>query len=316
MKNTSKHLIIWTLIALTLTGCAMFRNPTKNQDKIEKKVGAIQEVKDLTAKNTDKTVGQIQSLSFGVSYALNKTEDTNAPVNIAKELNTRVLSLSGMPSVSEINFMKHLVDDLTSQLDAERVRGESALAAKDKELINLQKIKVDLSNQLIKKQTELGIAAEAVSKGADKDANQLAEMNRFFGLGAILYGIKRFVTSSLIAILVFVVIFFVLRVAASTNPIAKAVFGIFETVAGFAVNCIRGLIPGVVSASKLVPQVQYDEYKSTLCKMIDVIQDLKSTEEKTGEAVSLKSIRQEFSIRLNDSEKELIRKCKKDLNWG
>jgi hypothetical protein len=113
----------------------------------------------------------------------------------------------------------------------------------------------------------------------------------------------------------------VLRVFAGTSPFVGAIFSIFEVVASFVINTIKGLVPGAVKFAKLVPTTVMDKYKKLSEKVVDIFETLKDHDEKlvkSGSAprqYTMPQILSMFSERFGDDDKELVKDIKSKLGW-
>jgi len=302
---------IWLLIS----GCASWGGKDKNQRNIEDKKTNVQDAKDALNENSKEKMKQVQSLSFGVNYALKKAPTNNVPVKIANELNERIVSLAGTPNMEEINKMKTMVDKLTSKIIEEQKLGRELLKKKDEEIIAIQKERDVLKEQLDLKQDALSDAATKIAQQADETKSKLDAMNGFFGLGAIFYGIKRFITSCLIFILVFSIIFLILRILASTNPIAAAFFSIFNMIGGMLLQAIKSLAPGALKSANMVTNDEHNYYKDTLYKIIDTVQEVKQNAKVLNKDLLIKDLFDKLDRNLSDHDKDLIAAVKKELKW-
>lgn len=312
MKN--KFCFIFA-IWLLLSGCASWGGKDKNQRNINDKKNNVQDAKDALNENSKEKMKQVQSLSYGVGYALKKAPTNNVPVNIANELNERIVSLSGSPNMEEVNKMKVMVDKLTSKIIEEQKLGRELLKKKDEEITAIQKERDILKEELDSKQDELSAAATKMSQQADETKSKLDAMNGFFGLGAIFYGIKRFITSCLIFILVFSIIFLVLRILAATNPIAAAFFSIFNMIGGMLLQAIKSLAPGSLKSANLVTNDEHNYYKDTLYKIVDNVQEVKQNGKVLNKDLLIKDLFDKLDRNLSDHDKDLIARVKKELKW-
>ncbi len=310
-KNIWFILIIWLIIP----GCATWRNKDKNQRDIENKQSDVQTAKNSLNANSKEKMHQVQSLSFGVEYALKKAPTNNIPVKIANELNERIGSLAGTPNMEEVNKMKDMVDKLTSKILEEQKLGRELLKKKDDEIISIQKERDILKDELTSKQDELSAASTKIAKEADETKSKLDAMNGFFGLGAIFYGIKKFITSCLIFILIFGILFLILRILASSNPIASAIFSIFNMMGGMLLHAIKSFAPGALKSANLVTNDEHNYYKDTLYKIIDTIQEVKHHGRVLNKDLLIKDLFDKLDKNLSDGDKELIIDAKKELKW-
>lgn len=93
-----KKLLILFLVVTSLcsTGCvSLFKNSNSDsRDKIDDKVAEIQNKKEELAVNNGKKLSQIGVLAVGTHYALDKENDPSKEIEVARELNDRIMSLS------------------------------------------------------------------------------------------------------------------------------------------------------------------------------------------------------------------------------
>lgn len=308
--------VIIVIFSLFLQGCSIFKDPYANKNKIASAQANVQSAKDdLNSNNKDKVI-QIQSTAAGVDYALTKVTNPPTAVSVAKELNDRTVSIAGVPNVKEMEKMKKMVDNLTSAVDDERKKGLKALQEKDKEITKIQQQNEILNQELLQKQEEFEKASQKVAETADKYKQTVDEVNSYFGLGGVIYGIKKFVMSSFIFILSFGLIFLILRLLASTNPIAGAIFSLFDMAAGTVLKIFKGLFPGSIKSAKFVEQEHFDAYKETLIKIVDTIEEFKSHQSASEAKYTLDEILTSFSKNLNDDQKKLISDIKKEIRWS
>lgn len=307
-------LVIFTLFFI-VSGCASWGGKDKNQRTIEDKKSNVQDAKDALTANSREKMKQVQSLSYGVNYALKKAPTNNVPVKIAYELNERIESLAGKPNMEEVNKMKEMVDKLTSKIIEEQKTGRDLLKKKDAEIISIQKERDALKEELNTQQDALSAAATKIAQQADDTKSKLDAMNGFFGLGAVFYGIKRFITSCLIFILVFSIIFLILRILATTNPIAAAFFSIFNMIGGMLLQAIKSLAPGALKSANLVTNDEHSYYKDTLYKIVDTVQEVKQNSKVLNKDLLIKDLFDKLDRNLSDHDKDLIAAVKKELKW-
>jgi hypothetical protein len=106
-----------------------------------------------------------------------------------------------------------------------------------------------------------------------------------------------------------------LRIFAAVNPIAGAAFSIFDMVGGVILQGVKALMPNSFNVAHFVEGTKFNEYKSTLSKIVDTIQECQSAKNKGGSSCTVDDLLQEFSKSMSDHEKELIRGIKKELRW-
>jgi len=301
-----------------LAGCGTIipDNKNDNQKAMQGKADAVVVAKNKIADNSDKKMSEIATMAQGVDYSLSKVPATNVTheVTTAKEINQRVISIAGSPKVDELAKIKSMVDLLNSEIAKERERGTKLLQQKDAEILSVQKKSDDLDVNLNKKIGELATTAKKQAESADDNKVIIDNVNKYFGLGAVFYGIKRFVTSCIVGILIFGVIFLVLRLLAATNPIAAAVFSVFNIVGAIVVNIIKGVAPKSLNFSGFSPSVELEKYKTTLSKLIDNIEEIQ-TMAKDDKSITIDDLLQHFDKELDQSDKDLIKELKKMLRW-
>jgi hypothetical protein len=301
-----------------LAGCGTIipDNKNDNQKAMQGKADAVVVAKNKIADNSDKKMSEIATMAQGVDYSLSKVPATNVTheVTTAKEINQRVISIAGSPKVDELAKIKSMVDLLNSEIAKERERGTKLLQQKDAEILSVQKKSDDLDVNLNKKIGELATTAKKQAEAADDNKVIIDNVNKYFGLGAVFYGIKRFVTSCIVGILIFGVIFLVLRLLAATNPIAAAVFSVFNIVGAIVVNIIKGVAPKSLNFSGFSPSVELEKYKTTLSKLIDNIEEIQ-TMAKDDKSITVDDLLQHFDKELDQSDKDLIKELKKMLRW-
>ena len=301
-----------------LAGCGTIvpDNKNDNQKAIQGRENAVEFAKEKIANNSDKKMSEIATMAQGVDYSLSKVPATNVTheVTTAKEINQRVISIAGSPKVDELAKIKSMVDLLNSEIAKERERGTKLLQQKDAEILSVQKKSDDLDVNLNKKIGELATTAKKQAEAADDNKVIIDNVNKYFGLGAVFYGIKRFITSCIVGILIFGVIFLVLRLLAATNPIAAEVFSVFNIVGAIVVNIIKGVAPKSLNFSGFSPSVELEKYKTTLLKLIDNIEEIR-TMAKDDKSITIDDLLQHFDKELDQSDKDLIKELKTMLRW-
>lgn len=316
MKIQKTVTVLSLSLLLLMSGCTTWwQKKNESTSKVEVVKQEVQKAKDALNENDKDKVKEIQSTASGVDYALSKVTNAQPAVVVAKELNDRTVSLVGVPNVDEMNKMKQMVDNLTSAVKEEQIRGREMLSDKDKEINQIQEERDQLKQDLQDKNKALQKTAEDVAKKSDEYKETVDKVNGFFGLGAIFYGVKRFVTTCLISILVFGLIFLILRILSNTNPIAKAAFMVFDMIGGGVIHVVKSMMPNSLSFAKIVDQSHLDTYKNTLSKIVDSIQDLKSKTEVANKSYTLDELLDLLSKNMNDVDKNVVDEIKKDLRW-
>ncbi len=309
-----KYIVYILCLSILVSGCSIFtKNKTPYTNQVDKGKNEIAGKKEEINRNENASIKEVAKLSSGISYTFTKT-NSNA-LYVAKELNDRITSLVGIPDVTDLNDMKKMVDHLTSELQEDQKKGIEELRLKDEQIAIIQKEKSKLKEELEDKRNEFVTKTSDLAKRADQDKSKLNELESWFGLGAVFYGIKKFIGSSLLFIIIFGIIFLVLRILSNTNPIAKAAFSIFEMIGGMVVSTVKKLIPGSINLSNLTHTTIYNNYKQTLHKLVDSIEEIQNKEKTLNVKMTLDEVLVLLDKKMNDDEKELIKKCKTELNW-
>lgn len=298
------------------TGCSILSGgKNKNANKEEVARGKVEKVESLMGYNLKDKLEQVASFTYGVDYALSKEEDPSRNVKVAKDLNSRTMSLSGVPTIEEIKKMEEMIDKLISDLEKERIKGEKALEKKDGEIQAIQeksKLLEEAKDEEIRKYMKI---AQDTASRADSIQTQLDKMNSYMGLGAIWYGFKRLVTSLAWILGIGSVLFIILRFASLTNPFAASIFSIFTRIGSWAVNIIQLIVPKAVELAGHTTTAIFNVYKSTLVKIVDAIQMAKSNAKASGKEADLKGVLDEVAKSMNTEEKAIVDELKKAFNW-
>jgi len=316
---TARQMTVMMFIFL-LTGCSSIIKPSKQIDdnqkviaKEEKKVEAT--VVEIEKNNKGKKI-QTSTLAQGIQYSLNQVTNPPIQVDTAKSLNERVVSIVGSPHIDEINRIKATVDLLNSAVEEERKKGLELLAKRDEVINKLQKEKVELNEQYDDQLLQLTSKAKEVAKEADQNKAVLDSMSGMFGLNAVFWGLKKFIFSALTTIAIFIVVFIILRLLATVNPIAAAAFSIFDMIGSLFVSLFKGLTPKAFEMNDFVHKDKVDEFKSPLVKIIDVIQELKEKQKESSDRVyPLTEILKRFDNEMDSHEKDLIKDILKEQKW-
>lgn len=315
MKNFFKYIIF----VLLFTSCATVRPPkqeTKNQDAMAKEEKKVDKTLDQIDKNETNKKSQTSTLAQGIQHSLNQVTNPPIQVETAKSLNDRVVSIVGAPNVDEMKRIKATVDLLNSAVEEERKKGQELLNKRDEIISKLQKENEELNQQYDEEMWEMTDKAKELAKEADANKAALNEMSGMFGLNAVWWGLKKFVFSALTGIIIFGVIFLVLRVLSMVNPIAGAAFSIFNMFGSTVLSLIKGLTPHAFEMSNFTSKDKVDEFKSPLVKIVDVIQELREKQKDSPDKnYSLKDILDKFDKEFDSHEKELVNDILKELKW-
>ena len=321
MPKTIKKILISLSFMLLLSGCLSSKivpakQVTTSQDAVAKQERKVDDTMiEIEKVDKGKRV-QTSSLSIGIQHSLNKI--TNAPVQVdtAKALNERIISIVGSPHIDEIKRIKATVDLLNSQVAEERKKGEELLSQRDELINKLQKDKSDLKDKYDDELWQMTDKAKEVAKEADQNKAVLDSMSGLFGLNAVFWGLKKFFISALTIIVVFVVVFVVLRLLATVHPAAGAAFSIFNMVGSILLSLVKALTPKAFELANFASRDTVNEYKSPLVKIVDVIQELKEKQKESPDRVyPLSEILKRFDKEMDSDEKDLIDDILKEQKW-
>ena len=311
--------IITILLSFFVLSCATVppAKPTDdNQKKLAKEEKKVENTIDDLDKNNKQKKIQTATLAAGIQHSLSAVTNPPSQVKTAKDLNERVISIVGTPHIDELNKVKQMVDLLNSAVVEERKRGEKMLAEKDEIINKLQKETSELREQYDNQMWDMNEKANEIAKQADANKATLDGMSGMFGLNAVMWGLKKFFFSALTGIIIFGVIFLVLRVLSMVNPVAGAAFSIFNMFGSMVLSLIKGLTPKAFEMANFTSRDVVDEYKSPLVKIIDVIQELKEKQKDSPDKVySISELLVKFDKEFDSHEKDLINDILKDLKW-
>ena len=311
---------IFIILVFLFTGCFSTIKPSKQIDDNQKIIAKEEKKVDNTLieieKNDKGKKIQTSGLSIGIQHSLNQV--TNAPVQVdtALKLNERVISIVGSPHIDETKRIKATVDLLNSALVEERKKGEELLTQRDELINKLQKEKSELNQKYDDQLWQLTDKAKEVAKEADQNKAVLDSMSGMFGLNAVFWGLKKFIVSALTAILVFVVVFVLLRLLATVHPAAAAAFSIFNMLGSAIISILKALTPKAFEMCDFATKDKVDEFKSPLVKIVDVIQELKVKQKESPDRVyPLNELLKRFEKEMDSDEKDLIDDILREQKW-
>lgn len=319
MKTFLSFSLSIVIVATMLTGCGLlhknvgiFGKASKTQEQAKAEYQSVNE--DLAKKNIERLT-HIGAWAQGVEHSLDaSTNKTDPAVTTAQTINKRVEELANKPDLEELKQVYKIVENLLTN----QVVGQKLLEKKDKEIVQLQNSINELNQDkedAIKKYASI---AEANAAKADQYSATLKQLDSGWGLAAVWYGLKKFVTHIAIGLGIFMVLFFVLRMLAASNPIAGSIFSIFEVAASWLINSLKSIFPKSVDFSKLVPTHISDGYKATLKNVMDEVLLLEH-QQKTNPTVSNITLDQlvvNIEKNLNDQDKVNVEEIKRELNWS
>lgn len=307
----SKLIVILLSLSL-LGGCSW--HPLgifgKNSQKQAQIAAEFSDLDKETNKEQDKRLDLIGVYSVGTDFALSQASNSPA-VHAARETNERVSALANQPSLEQSKEIKEIVSLLISN----NIQGELALEHKDKEI---KKLKKEIADTEADKQAEVEKARKLATKTAqiaDNATTKLDKLKGNFGLNAIFFGISTLLKDLMWVIGGVGLVFVVLRIFASANPICGALFSIFEVAFSWLVNCIKVIAPKAINIAGAVSKELYDEANQLLGKIVDSIEWIRKTEQTTGKLLTVQDLLNELSKNLDSAEKAKIDDLKKKLGY-
>jgi len=306
-----KTLLLFLTSVLFLGGCE-----TTNFGKVQKTKDGLSETRVEKSKNDEEKLKTVSTLAAGTEYSLQSVSNPPVQVKTALGYNARIINVAGNPNIDELNKIKEITDLLNSQIEREKEKGLKLLKTKDEEILDLQNRQKEIEDIYEQQIKGLEEQASQVAKKADKLQGTVDEVNSWMGLGGVMYGLKRFVSLSVMGILIFLICFMVLRFLAATNPIASAIFSIFEHIVAFIINLLKGIAPKALQFSSHIEMPVFNQYKTTLDSVVDTIEILRTIQRKTGKTYTIDELCVELDKNLNDPEKILISELKSTNKYG
>lgn len=302
-----------------LSGCAVLRGTkanTQSQSAIIKEEQKALDIDKALQNNFNNQIKQTAAFAYGVNYSLNQVENPSVEVITAGRMNDRVIAIVGAPDLKESERIRKITDYLNSELENEKLKGERLLLQKDKEITELQNKKEQLEKAYELQIAKLITQSKEVAKKSDEKQTTLDSMSGLMGLNAVFWGLKKFFFTALTWIVIFAIIFIILRIASATNPIAAAAFSIFNIIASFIIGLFKTLTPQAFSLCNFVKTNDMVKYKTTLTKIVDVIQEFKVKEaEKEGDNFSLNDLLTKLSINMDEADKNTVNQILIEEKW-
>lgn len=322
MKNRFLYGFISALALIVMMGCASLLNNNqgvfgKAQQTNQKVDAQIRLTENQQAQSNEQKLAHIGAWAQGgVQYSLDKiTNDIPQEVTVAKQMNARVEALAGKPDFTEVEGIKSIVDELTSQTEKVRLAGEKALAEKDKQIAKIQDDDKKLDAQREQQIAGALQQADANAKVADQYKATLNDMDKWGGLGAVWYGLHKFVVRMAWVLGIGGVLFLILRLLASANPIAGAIFSVFDQIGSWAVHCISVIFPKAVSLAGNVATKTYNEAKSALTSIVDSVETVKIQSAASGKPATIEDLLNTAELSMTPADKALVENIKLQLGW-
>ena len=315
MKN------IFLMISLCfLVGCISWTKSSdadKTQKELNEKSAEVQKQRDLLNLNNSKKLDQIGVIAKGTHHALDKVPTPTKEVDVAKQLNDRVASLAGNPEIKDVKRIQQIVDDLISEVKKEREKGAVELSKLDKEIQYIQSDRDKIKLELTKKTKAFEEFSHKIADENDENSAAVNEMNKWFGLGAVVYGVKKFISTLILTLVIGAAVFLLLKILSHTNPIAGAIFSLFEMVGSFVLFIVKSITPKSFEFSKFVNKEHHDKYKNVLDKIVDTVESMKEQNKVLSDdkKYKLEDVLVKLEKVMDDEDKSAIADCLKELKW-
>lgn len=271
---------------------------------------ALDSIADKQAALNDERLTSIGAWSKGTDYALSKETNQTPPLLTARQINERVEELANQPNPKELRDIYKIIDGLLTN----NAVGQRWLEKKDKEVQslrdNVQQMETDKDAQVDKalKQSEKNAAQ------ADQYKSTLSDMDSFWGFGAIKYGAMKFLKRAAWGIGIFIVIYLVVLIGGSFNPVLGGIRMAFDGVFSVVMRAIKLIAPGAHRIAGLTETHISDGYKQTLTHIVDSIQLFK--EKATPPQLEmLNELLVEVAKSMDSDDKDRVDAIKKSLNW-
>lgn len=299
--------------ALLMCGCVH-----TDHEKIEQgaRIDIAEQRNDVLENELNTVKNKASAFSYGVGKALEKEQMPSLAVRVAIQLNERVKILLGNPSYDEMIKTGKMIEELTSAVEKDRQQGEKILKEKDKEIFKTNEELTKLREKYDSLEKEYKDTAEKAAVDADKYGVVVKQVNSWFGIGGIIYGVKRLG----MWLLIFGGVFMILRFASTFSPIASAIFGAFEGVVGAIIKVFgtvfSWIIPKAVQLGGFVTHEVFNKANKTNQTMIDIIQEMKLDQEKHPEKIyTINDLLTKFGGIMSDTEKDQVEKALVELKW-
>lgn len=310
-------LTIILVLSIFVTSCALLQQHNGPATKLEAQSRArIVNVEDQINSNTSQKLDVIAGFSFATGYALNQVTNPPQSVKVAIDLNKRIGSITGSPTLEIMKDMQDMVDKLISQAGELQLDGARKMAIKDAQITELQNQSKQLASEKDAEIRSYMNTAAIVASSADAYKDALSEYQGWFGLKAVVKGLIQFIKSSTWVLLGGGFIFLILRLLASSNPIAGAIFSVIDTFFSWIINIIKVIAPRALAVANTVGREVYDSTKGTLTTLVDSIETSKIQSTASGKQSTLQDVLNTAELTMTPDDKALVDKIKIELGWA
>lgn len=311
-----RSVIFIAILAFFMVGCSSLLNRNegvigKASQAEDKAKSQIELVDTSAAKVNVQRLDKIGALSSGVAYSLSKDTNDSPAVITAKTLNERVMALANKPDFKEAQQVAILVDELITN----QAEGKKMLAQKDKEIEGLEQNMKQLSDDKEKALQQYYSLADKTAAQTDQYKATLGQMDSWFGLGAVWYGVHRLFVSAFWFFVIGGIIFIILRLLAASNPIASSIFMVFEQMVSWVINTLAALAPRALSIAGHISTSIYTEAKGGLSRIVDSVETVKLQQQATGKEATIQDLLNTAEASMTPADKALIEKIKVELGW-
>lgn len=319
--KTSKFFVgfVSAFLLLLMVGCVsgllsknegIFGKSSKTEAQIAAK---IDNVDDKLAQLDQQRLTHIGAWSKGVERSLDAVTNQEPAVLTAQKINEQVEELANKPDGAELKQVYNIVDNLLTNL----ITGQKLLDKKDKEIISLQQQIENAAGDREAAVKEYRDVAVDTAKQRDQYATTIKQLDSGWGLNAVLYGGKKFITHIAWTLGIGAILFIILRIAAASNPIAGSIFSVFEVGASWGINSLKSIFPKSINFSSLVPKSISDGYKGTLKNIMDDVLLLENQQKSspTTSKITLDELIVNLEKNLSTDDKARVNEIKTELNW-
>jgi len=310
-----------TFIIFTIVGCSslidnnqgVFGNAQKAVTKVDTKVRSIE---NAQAQSNEEKLSHIGAWAQGgVDYSLSRAPTNIPEVIVAKEMNERVEALAGKPDFNEVKEIEGIVNKLLSQITETKAAGEKELAKKDKQIEQIQNNAKQLDVQRENEIANAFAQANQNAQVADQYKATLNDMDKWGGLGAVFYGLKKFIIHMAWILGIGGVLFLILRLLASSNPIAASIFSIFSRIGSWFINTIEVIVPTAAAKAGQTATKIFNATKGALTSIVDSVETVKLQSDASGKPATIEDLLNTAEMSMSPQDKALIEKIKVELGW-